>query len=183
MPLRNNDKSYGSVAKLLHWSMFLAFAAVYAIAIYMSYLPMGPSLFETITLHKSIGLLIMGLALVRIGWRLFNKSPALPADMPMHERFIAHAAHLALYAIMIGMPLSGWAMSSAANFPASFFGLFTLPSIMTPSKEAVDLLKAIHWYAAWGIGALILAHVGAALKHHFINRDTVLSRMLPFHKG
>lgn len=183
MSLRNTAHRYGRIAKILHWGMVLAFVAVYGVAIYMSFLPFGPALFETITLHKSIGLLILGLALLRIVWRLFNAPPPLPEAMPIHEKAIAHAAHFALYAVMIGMPLTGWAMSSAANFPASFFGLFTLPAIMEPSKEAVDLLKAVHWYAAWGIGALILAHIGAALKHHFINRDTVLTRMLPFGKG
>lgn len=180
MSLRNTKNTFGSIAKGFHWIMVLGFIALYVIGFYMTGLPLGPEMFEKIALHKSIGILVLGLALFRLVWRFTNQNPELPIDMPAHERIGAHLSHIALYGVMIVMPLSGWAMSSAANYPVSVFGWFTLPNIMDPSKDAVEFLKSFHGIMAWAILALIALHVLAALKHHFINKDNVLTRMIPF---
>ncbi|NVJ90186.1 MAG: cytochrome b [Methylocystaceae bacterium] len=183
MAIRNTPEVYGSVSKTFHWLIFIGFIALYAIGFYMTSLPLGPEMFEKIVLHKSIGIVVLGLVVLRLLWRFFNPAPVLPDNMPPIERLGAHVSHIALYSIMIVMPLSGWAMSSAANFPISVFGWFTLPSLMAPSKPAVEFLKEFHEVMAWVILFLLTIHIAAALKHHFINKDNVLKRILPFHKG
>jgi cytochrome b561 len=183
MSMRNTYKTFGSIAKGIHWIMVLGFIALYVIGYYMTSLPLGPEMFEKIGIHKSIGFIVLVLAVLRLAWRLINPTPDLPDEMPPMERLGAHLSHIALYAVMIVMPLSGWAMSSAANFPISVFGWFTLPSIMAPSKPAVEFLKEFHEVMAVCILVLLAVHVAAALKHHFINKDDVLTRILPFHKG
>ncbi|MDV7339553.1 cytochrome b [Terasakiella sp. A23] len=183
MSMRNTYHSFGTIAKGFHWIMVLGFIALYVIGFYMTGLPLGPEMFEQIAIHKSIGILVLGLAVLRLIWRFINPTPDLPKDMPVHERLGAHFSHIALYAVMLIMPISGWAMSSAANFPVSVFGWFTLPALIEPSKAALENLKTFHGIMAWAILGLIALHVAAALKHHFINKDDVLTRMLPFHKG
>ncbi|GGF65511.1 hypothetical protein GCM10011332_19460 [Terasakiella brassicae] len=178
MSLRNSSTSYGWIAKLFHCSMVLSFLIMFPLGYYMTGLPLGPDMFEKIALHKSIGVIVLFLAVLRLAWRLINPTPELPIEMAWYERLGAHGVHIALYGVMFVMPLSGWAMSSAANFPLSVFGWFTLPALMEPSKEAVDFLKAFHEVMAVLILVLITLHIGAALKHHFINRDDVLKRML-----
>ncbi|WP_419799131.1 MAG: cytochrome b/b6 domain-containing protein [Terasakiella sp.] len=178
MSLRNSSTSYGWIAKFFHWSMVLGFLIMFPLGYYMTGLPLGPDMFEKIALHKSIGAIVLFLAVLRLAWRVINPTPELPVEMTWFERLGAHGVHIALYGVMFVMPLSGWAMSSAANFPLSVFGWFTLPALMEPSKEAVDFLKDFHEVMAVLILVLIALHVGAALKHHFINRDDVLKRML-----
>ncbi|WP_417783608.1 cytochrome b [Terasakiella pusilla] len=183
MSLRNTKTAFGRVAKFFHWSMVFGFIALYVIGFTMTDLPIGPEMFERIALHKSIGIGVLALAVVRLIWRFSNPNPALPDTMAPSERWGAHFSHIALYIAMMVMPLSGWAMSSAANYPVSVFGWFTLPNILAPSKAAVDSLKEFHGLLAWGILGLLALHVLAALKHHYINKDNVLTRMLPFYKG
>jgi cytochrome b561 len=160
--------------------MVLCFLIMFALGYYMTGLPIGPDMFEKIALHKSIGVIVLFLAVLRLAWRFINPAPQLPGSMAWYERLGAHGVHLALYLVMFAMPLSGWAMSSAANFPLSVFGWFTLPALMKPSKEAVDLLKNVHEMMAVGILVLIGLHIAAALKHHFIDRDDILKRMFVF---
>ncbi|WP_417793864.1 cytochrome b [Terasakiella pusilla] len=183
MSLRNTKTAFGRVAKFFHWSMVFGFIALYVIGFTMTDLPIGPEMFERIALHKSIGIGVLALAVMRLIWRFSNPNPALPDTMASSERWGAHFSHIALYTVMMVMPLSGWAMSSAANYPVSVFGWFTLPNILAPSKAAVDFLKEFHGLLAWGILGLLALHVLAALKHHYINKDNVLTRMLPFYKG
>ncbi|NVK19437.1 MAG: YceI family protein [Methylocystaceae bacterium] len=180
MMLRNTEDTFGCIAKGFHWIMVLGFIALYVIGFYMTGLPLGPDMFEQIALHKSIGMIVLGLSVLRLVWRFTNPNPKLPSGMPTHERIGSYVSHIALYGVMIVMPLSGWAMSSAANYPVSIFGWVTMANIMDPSKEAVEFLKSFHGLMAWVILALIAVHVLAALKHHFINKDNVLTRMLPF---
>jgi len=178
MSMRNSPTSYGWIAKTLHWGMAVGFLIMFALGFYMTGLPLGPDMFEKIALHKSIGVVILFLAVLRLAWRLFNPTPRFPDAMAWYERLGAHATHIGLYALMFAMPLSGWAMSSAANFPVSVFGWFTLPALMEPNKEMVDTLKSVHAIFGYVILAVLALHVLAALKHHFWNRDDVLKRML-----
>jgi len=106
MSVRNTNTTYGSIAKAFHWIMFLGFVALFVIGFYMTGLPLGPELFEKIALHKSIGIVVLGLALLRLAWRFINPSPELPDGMPAHERIGAHFSHIALYGVMLIMPLS-----------------------------------------------------------------------------
>ncbi len=140
--------------------------------------------FLTYNAHKSIGLIIIGLSIFRLVWRLLNPPPALPDSVPRNQQRLAHAAHWGLYAFMILMPLSGWIMVSAnPKFPIDFFGLGNAPFLPLPHlddpKATSALFNSAHYFIALGGIALLLAHIGAALKHHYVNHDSILHRMLP----
>ncbi len=135
--------------------------------------------------HKSWGFVIFALALVRIAWRLTHPAPPLPADMCRLEAVLARGAHLALYLLMLMMPLSGWLMASASTLQEQFglrnmvFGLFALPDPVQPGSEPLEaLFRSIHVWSALAMAVILAAHVAAALRHHFIRRDAVLRRML-----
>ena len=142
----------------------------------MTDLPNGLQKLKLYGWHKAFGILVLGLALLRIIWRLSNKTPNLA--IPKLELIAARLAHVGLYALMLAMPLSGWLMSSAAGLPPSFFGLFTLPSLVAPSDELRHVFGFMHQWFAYGLIALIAVHTLAALKHHFIDKDDILRRML-----
>ena len=180
MTLRNSEKSYSSLAKTLHWLLALLIIGMLAVGLYMADLPMSPDTFRLIGLHKSFGIIILALATLRLIWKWMNESPLLPDAMNRLEKFLAKAGHFALYVFMFAMPLSGWAMSSAAGLHVSVFGLFTLPDLVAPDKELKHQLVELHSTMAWILMGLIALHVLAALLHHFYYKDNVLRRMLPF---
>lgn len=175
---------YDPVAVFLHWVIALLIIAMLAVGLTMEDYPMSIR-FTAFNLHKAIGICILALSVFRLIWRFLNPPPAMPATMARWERAAAWGAHWALYAVILIMPLSGWLMSSAsAKYPIKFFGLGEAPFIPMPTDAA--LTKAIgnlshETHELLGLGAiiLILVHVGAALKHHFIRHDDVLRRMLP----
>ena len=134
--------------------------------------------------HKSLGLTVLFLSLVRLGWRLAHPAPAYPSHMKPWEKLAAHATHWGLYALMIAMPLSGWLLISTTTkkFPTLYFGMFNVPKLdfFGEASKAVHSLAADAHELLPNIAiAMLVLHVLAALKHHFINRDTVLTRMLP----
>lgn len=129
--------------------------------------------------HKSLGVTILALAALRILWRLGNPAPGLPPDTPRWERRAARLSHLLLYALMIAMPVTGWIINSAANVPFSVFWLVPLPAIVGPSKAVEDLATLTHVTLFVLLASLLVVHIGAALRHHYIKRNDVLARMLP----
>lgn len=179
MQWRNTDARYGAVSKLFHWVMALGIIGMLGVGLYMTDLPMSPDKFEIYGLHKAIGAVILFLAVLRVLWRFTAHVPALPSDMPRWQVWGAHLSHLALYGFLFAMPVTGWLMSSAAGFPVSVFGLFTLPNLVAPNDELRVLFATAHEWLAFGLMALIAAHLGAALEHHFLRRDNILRRMLP----
>ncbi len=182
MVLRSTQTGFGSVTKGFHWLMAILIVLMFAIGWYMDLLPLGLEKLAWISRHKSIGVTILFLAVLRIIWRLSEKTP-LPVGEHRWERVVAKLAHIALYGVLIVMPLTGWLMSSAANFSVSVFGLFTLPDLVAPDQALFETLRTTHWALSWGIVGLVGLHVAAALKHHFIDRDMTLRRMLPVVKG
>lgn len=180
------SRSYDPVAKTLHWLIALAIIGMLALGWIMADLPNGPEKFSLFQWHKSIGLTILVLALMRLTWRLKHAAPPLPASMPTWEKLAAHAGHFLLYVLMIGMPLAGWAIvsTSSLGLPTMFYGLFSWPHLpigSTPEgkKTIHDLAAWAHGVAAWVLAVLIVGHAAAAWKHHLINRDDVLTRMAP----
>ena len=178
---------YDSGAMVLHWLIALAILALLALGWTMVLLPQSeplrPSLFA---LHKSLGLTVLALTLVRIGWRLSYRAPALPGAMPAWEKAASKLGHLMFYVLMLGLPLSGWALSSTSkrNIPTIFFGLFEVPrlpvlSTLADKEPAHMAAEAVHSLAGWVLIALLVIHVGAAIRHHLVLRDSVLTRMLP----
>lgn len=180
MQWRNTDERYGAIAKLFHWLIGLGIIGMLCVGLYMVGMPMSPDKFKVYGLHKAIGATILFLVVLRVLWRFSNPVPLLPSDMPRWQAWGAHLSHLALYGLMFAIPLTGWAMSSAAGFPVSVFGLFTLPNLVAPDNELREFFGEAHEWLAYGLIAVLLAHVGAALEHHFIRKDTILRRMLPF---
>lgn len=178
MAWRNTGSVYGLFARILHWSMGVLIITMLAVGLYMEDLPNSPDKFELYGLHKSIGVLLLALVIIRFTWRQKNPIPALPHEMPNIIKLGAHVTHGMLYTLMLLMPLIGWGMSSAGGHPVSFFGWFTLPPLVAPDKELGSQLAFLHYAGGILLITLILAHVSAAIYHHFIRKDHVLKRML-----
>jgi cytochrome b561 len=181
--LKNSPTRYGNVAMTLHWLIAIAIIGMLVLGKYMHGLPRSdPDRFMLYQLHKSIGLTILALTVLRVGWRVINPAPPLPASMPIWERWAAHASHFLLYALMLLIPLSGWAVASTSSsgVPTSWFGLFEVPHLPVPvTEEAHEAAEEGHELFGNLMILLLLVHVAAALKHHFWDRDTVFRRMLP----
>lgn len=178
--------SYDKVAKTFHWLIALAIIGMLALGWTMGEAPNGPGKFALYGLHKSIGITILLLSLLRLGWRLAHVAPPLPVAMKAWEKAAAHITHGLLYLLMIGLPLSGWTMvsTSSRNIPTTLFGLVPLPplpivSTLANKQELNDFSHESHEMLAYGMAALLVLHVAAALKHHWMDRDDVLTRMAP----
>ena len=179
-PATDIRNSYGHVAIGLHWLIAIAIVATFALGLYMHELPLSPQKLKLYSWHKWAGVSIFLFVLLRLGWRLTHRPPQLPAAMPAWQRMAAEATHLLLYLLMFAVPLSGWLMSSAKGFQTVWFGVLPLPDLLDKNQQLGDLLKEVHEALNFGMVGLVLAHAGAALKHHVIDRDEVLARMLPF---
>lgn len=170
---------YTGTAKALHWLMALMLFAMLALGFYMQGLPLSPEKLQLYSWHKWAGVTIFLLVLFRLAWRFTHRPPALPANMPKPMQLAAHAGHLALYGLMLAIPLSGWLMSSAKGFQTVWFGFLPLPDLLAKDKALGDLLQTVHVSLNLLMLVVVAGHVGAALKHHFIDRDDILTRMLP----
>ena len=184
--LRNTMSGYGSVSIGLHWLMALAIVAVFAIGIIMHELPWASPLRPVLyNLHKSMGLLVLLVAVGRLIWRWLNPVPALPGDMLLYLRILSVLAHHVLYFLMAVVPFTGWLIVSAAagRQTTRLFGLIEVPNLpvgvfFAPGRASAHLLEDIHGAAAFAMILLALLHAIAALYHHFYRKDMVLRRML-----
>jgi cytochrome b561 len=182
---------YTAVAVFLHWIMALGILALVIIGLTMAHVKLKPlALFKLYQLHKSIGITILLVAFLRLAWRLAHPPPALPASMPPGERKAGAAAHLLLYAALFVLPLTGWAVVSAAplNIPTVLYGVIPWPHLPILStlhnKAPVEhVLAHTHAYLAWALIALVVLHAAAALRHHFFLHDDILTRILPGRHG
>lgn len=179
MQLKNDESRYGVVAQLFHWAIVVLIVVQFILANREQDLPLGPAKIAVLAQHKSFGITILGLVLLRLIWRWLNPVPAEPLDIPHWQRIAARVSHIALYALLLITPVVGWLSSSARNFPVSWFGLVTLPDFIAPDRPTYDFLHETHELLAQTLFWLALLHVAAALKHHFIDKDNVLRRMLP----
>jgi len=177
--LRNTADSWGAPAKLFHWVMAALILAQIALGVTAASWQVSPTKIELFFWHKSTGMLILALVALRLLWRLANPAPLLPPGMARWERAAARMSHLLLYALMIGLPATGWIVNSASNVPFRIFWLIPLPAIVAPDETTADLVAAVHGGLAALLALVLAAHTGAALRHHFVKRDTVLTRMLP----
>jgi len=180
MNLRNTEHRYGALAQLLHWSIVALVIVQFVLAEIADDLPTGLEKLATLARHKSVGITILGLAALRLLWRLTNPTPTLAPSTPAWQRVAARASHVGLYALLLLQPLTGWLMSSAKNYPVSWFGIVTLPDLVAPSESLFETMEEVHEFGATALAALAIVHAAAALKHHFIDRDDVLRRMLPW---
>lgn len=175
MLIKNTDQRYGRIAVLLHWLMAVIVLGLLTLGLYMVRLPIGLEKLKLYGWHKEYGLLVLGLILLRLLWRLYNITPRLA--LPSWEKAAARVVHWLLYALMILMPLTGWLLTSAAGLRPAFFGLITLPALIAPDEALRNTFGTLHEIFAWSLIGLILLHTAAALKHHFIDRDDILRRM------
>lgn len=171
--------NYTKTAKVLHWLMAILLFGLLALGFYMHDLPLSPEKLKLYSWHKWAGVTAFLLVAFRLLWRMANHPPALPASMPKIMQFAAHAGHLLLYVLMIAIPLSGWLMSSAKGFQTVYFGVLPIPDLLDKNKEVGDLLALVHKSLNLLFVAVLAGHIGAALKHHFIDKDDILTRMLP----
>jgi cytochrome b561 len=163
--------------------MVLLLITLFSVGLYMSDLPLSPWKLKVFSWHKWAGVTAFLLALLRIVWRLGHRPPSLPESMPSWQQLAAHAGHALLYLLMFAIPLSGWLMSSAKGFQTVYFGVLPIPDLLVKNKELGDLLREVHETLNWILIAVVAGHAGAALMHHFIEHDDVLTRMLPFRKS
>lgn len=181
--LKNTKSYYGSVTITLHWLMFLLFVGMVTVGFIMTEKPLTPEKLNLYSWHKSFGITILALAALRLLWRWVNRVPELPENMPGYQKLAAHLTHYALYFLMFFIPLTGWLMSSAANFPVMVFKTFQLPQLIAPDKELQSLFVEMHEIGVYVLLVVVGAHAVAALVHHYYYKDTILVRMLPGKKG
>ena len=178
MEIRSTPERWGSVSRLLHWGMALAIAGQVALGWYMTDLPRGLPKLKVYALHKSLGLTLLALAVLRLCWRLVEQRPVLPA-MPAWQLRSATLTHGVLYALLFAIPLSGWLFNSAAGSPLQWFGLLNLPALTGASTTLKETARAIHENAVMVLLVILALHTGAAIKHHFLDRDSTLALMTP----
>lgn len=180
MNLRDPIPRYTGFAIALHWLIAIAIAGTFVLGMTMYDLPLSPQKLKLYSWHKWAGVTIFLCVVLRLGWRLRHRPPPPPAAMPAWQRQAAAATHWLLYLLMLAVPLSGWLMSSAKGFQTVWFGVLPLPDLLDKNKELGELLFRIHQLLNYSMAALVALHLGAALKHHWVDRDDVLARMLPF---
>jgi cytochrome b561 len=179
MPLKSSESRWGSIAQAIHWLMAVAIIGNGVLGLIMDEMPRGMTKLNTFAIHKSIGLTVLALLILRVSWRFFDRKPR-DEPMPRWQRLAAHATHGVLYLLMLAIPLSGWIYNSAHGYPLQWFKWFNLPALAEKNQALSDIAGETHEILFWVIVAVLVAHVGGALVHHWFERDNTLLRMLPF---
>ena len=177
--LRNTTQAWGAPAKLLHWTVATLVLLQIALGWAAVAWHLSPTKLDLFVLHKSTGMLILLLMLVRLFWRWRNVTPLLPVGMQAWERAAAHASHFILYLLLFLAPVTGWVINSAANNPFRMFWLIPIPAVATPDKVLAEIAARIHFGLFVLLALVLVVHVAAALRHHYVVRDSILARMLP----
>jgi cytochrome b561 len=174
--------TYTQTAIALHWLLAVLIVANLAFGFSIVDLPLSPAKLRYFSFHKWTGVTIFVLAAARLAWRLRHPAPELPPHMKSWERKSARAAHFALYALFFAAPLTGWLFSSAAGFQTVYLGVLPIPDLLPKNRGVAEFLKLAHHGVNYALAAVVAIHTAAALKHHFVDRDDILARMLPFLK-
>jgi cytochrome b561 len=180
--LANTKEGYGIVAMALHWTMAVLLIGLVALGLYMAQLPdvgFDKTKIRLVLMHKELGVLALMLASVRLAWRVGNALPRLVEAMPEWQKVTARFVHLCFYAVMFAQPITGWLLSSAAGIPVSFFGLFFMPDLVSYDNYLFHFFDTVHRWLGYALALLIAVHAGAALRHHFVQGDDTLRKMLP----
>lgn len=179
MTIKNTELRWGAISQLLHWAIVLLIATIAILGLTMTDMANGPSKIKIYALHKSLGLTLLSLVLLRLLWRFYAGAPKPVAGTPHWQERIASLTHWALYALMFAMPITGWLFNSSSGYPLQYFGLFNLPKIAAVDPGLAELSESLHENGFWLLLLLVLAHAGAAFYHHLFQNDDTLRRMLP----
>jgi cytochrome b561 len=179
--LKSDAMHWGSLAKAFHWTIVLLLLAQGTLGLVMVNLPKKPGVIPYFTFHKSLGLTILLLAVLRLAWRAFDRRPEAPASIPQGQVIAARIGHALLYGLLFAVPLSGWLFDSATALrPLYWWGLVQVPSLTGGADPGLkDIAREAHEWLFWALVLVAPGHAAAALVHHFFNRDDVLRRMLP----
>lgn len=177
MALKDSGARFGSLSIFNHWVVAILIIGMLAFGLYIGDMERGPDKGELIQIHKSIGVFLLFFGVWRVLWRLVSRFPSEVADMPAWQIIAAKAVHYALLAGILVMPVSGYIMSSSGGHPVGFFGLFELPALQE-NKELSSMAGGLHEWVGYFLIAVVAVHVLAALKHHIVDRDATLSRMI-----
>lgn len=175
--------AYTRTAIALHWLVAVLILAALPLGLTMTEMPLSPQKLKFYSWHKWLGVTVFLLVLLRLVWRATHRPPPLPASLPAWQRQAASATHWLLYALMLTIPLSGWLMSSAKGFQTVYLGLIPIPDLLAKDEALGEILATVHAVLAYSLMALLTVHVAAAVKHHWVDRDEVLGRMLPWIKS
>ncbi|HHU4048696.1 TPA: cytochrome b [Enterobacter cloacae] len=179
MQLRNSSQRYGIISMCLHWIVALTVYAMFGLGLWMVTLSYYDSWYhQAPELHKSIGILLMMTLVIRVIWRHISPPPAAPKTHSKLTRVSAVAAHVTLYILLFAILISGYLISTADGKPINVFGLFEVPATLSDAGVQADTAGMVHLWLAWSVVILSVLHGLAALKHHFIDKDDTLKRML-----
>jgi cytochrome b561 len=179
MNAQTSSPRYGATAIGLHWLMAALLLGLFCVGVYMHDLPLSPWKLRVFSWHKWAGVTAFLLVLARGAWRLTHRPPELPASMTPPLRLAAHVGHALLYLLMVAIPLSGWLMSSAKGFQTVYFAVLPIPDLVGKDKVLGEQLLLVHQSLNFLLAFIVAGHAAAALKHHFVDKDEVLRRMLP----
>ena len=174
-----NVDRWGGMSQLLHWTIVALILVMAALGLTMTELPNSPFKIRLYNLHKSIGLTIFAIVMLRVLWRAWAGTPTVIATIPRWQHRLAESTHVLLYVLLFALPISGWLLNSYAGFPLKWFGLFRLPPLAGRDDGLHDLAEEVHEWLFWVLAMLALGHACAAVYHHLFQRDATLSRMLP----
>ncbi|HSH43918.1 MAG TPA: cytochrome b [Arenicellales bacterium] len=179
MQIANSTHRYGAVAMLLHWAIVVLVIIQFVLAFQAAGLETSLERLQVMARHKSFGMTIFMLMILRLGWRFASPPPPLPESMAPWEKTLARVSHRLLYTLLLAMPVAGWVTSNARDLSVSWFGIFTWPDLVAGSERLAEIAGTIHGAFAWLLLAVLTLHVAGALRHHFLKKDAVLLRMLP----
>lgn len=170
---------YSTTAIVFHWLIALMIIGAFTLGLVMADMSPSPTKLKYYSWHKWAGVTILALATLRLLWRLGHAAPAYPLSMPAWQKTSANALHGLLYVLMFAVPVSGYFYTLAAGYPVVYFGLFELPVLIAKNDALKPVLKEVHFWLNMGLASAVALHVAAALKHHFIDHDGVIKRMMP----
>ena len=179
--LKNSDRAWGAVAKWLHWLIAALIVGQLALGTIAEETGVSPLKLDLFVWHKSVGVSILLLVILRVAWRLANRAPVSPAGVPVWEVRLAGVSHGLLYLLIIAVPLTGWWISDTSRIPFNLYWVMPTPDLMAPNRELSQLAAAVHGALTKLLLAMVCVHILAALRHHFILRNDTLLRMLPSH--
>jgi cytochrome b561 len=179
MTLRNSATHWGSVSKTFHWLIVLLLLGQGTVGLLLGDMPRGPDKLVLMNLHKSVGITILALAVLRVLWLLVAGRPHPAPGVSARNRMLAKLGHLVLYALLFAVPLTGWLLVDYGGRDLGWFGLLELPNLVSENHDLHEAFEAAHELLFWALTATALGHALAAAYHHVFLKDATLARMLP----